>query len=213
MTKRRIGCLFLVLIVLALGASPFLWNGWLERRYARDIYEAEEVRPERVAIVFGAAVYGNGRLSAMLRDRVDTAIALYESGKVERLLFSGDNSVPEYNEPLRMMEYAIGRGVPAEVIQPDYAGRRTYDTCYRARHIFGVESAVLVTQHFHLPRALFTCQQLGVDAVGVAADQRNYHPRSLAWSESREFLARVWALWDVIRGEPAEILGEPIVIE
>src|SRR5690606_2334630 len=114
---------------------------------------------------------------------------------------------------LRMMEYAIGRGVPAEVIQPDYAGRRTYDTCYRARHIFGVESAVLVTQHFHLPRALFTCQQLGVDAVGVAADQRNYHPRSLAWSESREFLARVWALWDVIRGEPAEILGEPIVIE
>ncbi|MEZ4555940.1 MAG: ElyC/SanA/YdcF family protein [Caldilineaceae bacterium] len=119
------------------------------------------------------------------RDRVDTAIALYQAGKVDKLLMSGDNSTPEYDEPGAMMAYAIAQGVPAADIQPDYAGRRTYDTCYRAQAIFHVEDAVLVTQAFHLPRALFTCHNLGLDAQGVIADRRIYDPRSVAWSESR----------------------------
>jgi SanA protein len=123
---------------------------------------------------------------------------------------SGDNRFEDYDEPGRMMEYAISRGVPAEDIQPDYAGRRTYDTCYRAKAIFQLDSALLVTQDFHLPRALFTCRNLGVEAVGVSADLRNYHPLSIRWSNSREFLATIVALFDIIRRQPAAVLGDPI---
>jgi SanA protein len=163
-----------------------------------------------VAIVFGARVYSSGRLSAMLMDRVETAVQLYEAGKVEKLLLSGDNSSQYYNEPGAMMAYAIQRGVPEEDIQLDYAGLRTYDTCYRAQAIFELESAVLVTQRFHLPRAIFTCDQLGMTVFGVAADRREYHPRSIAWSEMREVPATVMALVDVIRRRPPMFLGDPI---
>ena len=148
----------------------------------------------------------------MLGDRVETAVQLYLAGKVDKLLLSGDNRVKEYDEPGRMMDYALARGVPAEDIQPDYAGRRTYDTCYRAREVFGLTSAVLVTQEFHLPRALFTCERLGLDVVGVAADRQSYSRRSIAWSTVREFPALLIALFDAIRQAPPPVLGDPIPI-
>ncbi|MEM7348555.1 MAG: ElyC/SanA/YdcF family protein, partial [Chloroflexota bacterium] len=154
-----------------------------------------------------------GRLSAMLQDRVETGVQLYEAGKVDKLLLSGDNRTADYNEPERMQDYALSRGVPAEAIQLDYAGRRTYDTCYRARDIFQLDSAILVTQAFHLPRAIFTCRSLGVTAVGVEADLRTYHPASIQWSTLREIPARFLALADVIRQQPAAVLGQPIPIE
>lgn len=200
------------LLALAAGLL-WLWPRWVEGRYGAAIFPVEEVRSARVAIVFGARVYGNGRLSGMLRDRVDTAIDLYKAGKVQKLLLSGDNQFADYNEPGAMMDYAIAQGVPAADIQPDYAGRRTYDTCYRARAIFQVNSAILVTQRFHLPRALFLCDQLGIEAVGVAADRRVYDPRSVAFSETREIPALAAALFDVIRRAPPPVLGEPIPIQ
>ncbi len=197
---------------LALLALIGLWPWLVNQYYHHLIYSPTEVPPERVAIVFGARVYPDGRLSAMLQDRVETAVQLYQVGKVQKLLLSGDNRFADYNEPGRMMAYALSRGVPAEDIQLDYAGRRTYDTCYRARAIFQVESATLVTQAFHLPRALFSCRNLGVDAVGVKADARTYHPRSIAWSRLREIPATIVALLDVIRQQPAAVLGDPIPI-
>ena len=103
---------------------------------------------------------------------MDTAAQLYFSGKVEKLLMSGDNRFVDYNEPEAMRQYARSLGVPEEAIVLDYAGRRTYDTCYRARDIFGVQSAILVTQNFHLPRALFTCNALGIRATGVESGSR-----------------------------------------
>jgi SanA protein len=189
---------------------PFVWQGWVQAQYGPAIYSAADVPAERVALVLGARVYSNGRLSGMLRDRVETAVALYHAGKVQKLLMSGDNSSVEYNEPDAMTAHAISLGVPAEDIQPDYAGRRTYDSCYRAREIFQVKSLVIVTQAFHLPRALFLCNQLGIPSVGVAADQSTYDPRSLAWSESREVPATFFALLDVIRHAPPAVLGDPI---
>lgn len=200
------------LLLVALGAAgivtfPFLWREWVHARYGRAIYEVNEAPEAEVAIVFGAAVYRGGRLSPMLRDRVETAVRLYHEGKVERLLFSGDNREEDYDEPGQMTAYAVRRGVPASAIQQDGAGLRTYDTCYRARHVFGVEGAVLVTQSFHLPRALFTCRQLGVDVLGVSADRRVYHPRSLAWLENRELAALLLALVDVVRERPATVMG------
>ncbi|RIK39668.1 MAG: hypothetical protein DCC55_17570 [Chloroflexi bacterium] len=200
-------------VLLLLGGLLLLWPRWVESRYQSAILTPEEVRSERVAIVFGARIYSSGRLSAMLSDRVDTAIDLYQAGKVEKLLMSGDNQYANYDEPGAMMAYAIARGVPVEDIQPDYGGRRTYDTCYRAKAVFQVNSAILVTQRFHLPRALFLCDQLGIDVVGVAADRRTYAPRSIAYSESREIPALFAALIDVIRRAPPPVLGEPIPIE
>lgn len=200
---------------LALLAVGFVigWPRWVAYRYSAQIHTVAEAPPTRVAVVFGARVYGNGRLSAMLRDRVDTAINLYKADKVQKLLVSGDNQFVDYNEPGAMMAYAISQGVPAADIQPDYAGRRTYDTCYRAKAVFQVDEAILVTQQFHLPRALFTCEQLGVTVTGVAADQRTYDPRSIAFSETREIPALAVALLDVIRRAPPAVLGEPITIE
>jgi SanA protein len=207
--------LFLIPLLLAavVALFPFLWRTWVTWRTADAIHTVEQVAPARVAIVFGARTYGEGRLSSMLRDRVDTAVELYKAGKVDKLLMSGDNSTEEYNEPADMMRYAIAQGVPAADIQPDYAGRRTYDTCYRAQHIFGVNEAVLVTQHFHLPRAIFTCRALGMEAQGVMADRRTYSERVLRWQEGREVAALVVALADVVRGNPAPIMGEPIPIQ
>jgi SanA protein len=192
---------------------PLAWRWWVRQYNASNIYTTLDVPAARVAIVFGARVYSSGRLSAMLRDRMDTAIELYKNEKVQKLLVSGDNRFDNYNEPGSMMQYAIAQGVPAQDIQPDYGGRRTYDTCYRAAHVFQVESAVLVTQAFHLPRALLLCQALGVEAVGVGADRRTYDPRSIAWSETREVPALMAALIDLARRAPPPILGDPIPID
>ncbi|MEM7532720.1 MAG: ElyC/SanA/YdcF family protein [Chloroflexota bacterium] len=207
-----------IVIILFCGiAFPFIWRWGVQQWSVSNMYtldEAVESLPkERVAIVFGARVFNSGRLSTMLRDRMDTAILLYQSGQVDKLLVSGDNRFHDYNEPGEMMAYAIANGVAPEDVQPDYGGRRTYDTCYRARDIFMLDRAVLVTQEFHLPRALLICRSLGVQSIGVIADRQTYLARSIRWSERRELLALVLALSDVVRQQPAPVLGEPIPIE
>jgi SanA protein len=169
----------------------------------------EQVSPQRVAIVFGAGLWRDGSPTPVLRDRVATAADLYFAGKAEKLLMSGDNRYEDYNEPAAMKEYALSLGVPDEAIVLDYAGRRTYDTCYRARDIFQVESAILVTQQFHLDRALYICNQLGVPATGVSADRRTYRRESLNYWRTRELFATLTALLDVHVIQPTPILGEP----
>lgn len=172
-------------------------------------YGESDVPARPVAIVFGAGLTRSGEASAVLRDRIRTAANLYFAGKVEKLLMTGDNSTIEYNEPAAMREYALSLGIPDEDIVLDYAGRRTYDSCYRAREIFGVEKAILVTQDFHLPRALYLCNMLGVDGVGVAADNYRYRRMSLLFWNTRELAATVTALVDVHVTRPLPILGEP----
>lgn len=201
--------IFVVFILLAmLALAPLVWRRAVRSFYAGRIHPPSSAPSGQVAIVFGAAVFGNGRLSTVLRDRMETAITLYQSGKVNKILVSGDNSFDDYNEPEAMMAYAIERGIPPQDVQPDYGGRRTYDTCYRAHEIFRLNNAILVTQEFHLPRALFTCRRLGVEAIGVSADLRPY--RGARWYEFRETAATLFALWDVIRKNPPAVLGEPI---
>jgi SanA protein len=197
-----------VLILLA----PLLLRAWVGGRYRDRIYaQMTEVPPKPVAIVFGAGYWPSGRLSDALADRMETAIALYESGVVNKLLLSGDNRFVDYNEPAVMAEYARARGVADEDLVLDYAGRRTYDSCYRAKAIFGVEQAVLVTQAFHLPRALYTCGKLGVEAVGVAADRHRY--LRAPWYHVREVaaLTRAWLDLNLLR--PLPVLGDPILVD
>jgi len=173
------------------------------------IYQADTAPMKRVAIIFGAGLYRDGSPTPILRDRVETGAKLYISGKVEKLLMSGDNSLVEYNEPEAMRQYAISLGVPDTAITLDYAGRRTYDTCYRAKEIFGVKSALLVTQKFHLPRALFLCNVLGLEAFGVEANNRNYWGGALMIWNIREQFATLSAFMDVFVDKPTPILGKP----
>ena len=145
----------------------------------------------------------------MLRDRVETAVQLYQEGKVVKLLMSGDNRFTYYNEPEAMREYALQLGMPDKDIVLDYAGRRTYDTCFRAREIFGIKNAVLVTQLFHLPRAIYTCNMLGVDSVGVEADHAFYRKITLLFWNMRELPATLTALVEVHLTHPQPVLGNP----
>jgi SanA protein len=179
------------------------------------IYTVKDVPAHRVAIIFGAQVLPDGHLSDMLADRVATGAALYQAGKADVLLMTGDNHVATYNEPEAMRRYALKLGVRDDAIVLDYAGFRTYDSCYRARDIFQVDSAILVTQRFHLDRALLTCRGLGVKAVGVAADAvrpEGYNPGNLTFSQVREFPATTVAALDLLTHRRPRFLGKPLPI-
>jgi SanA protein len=169
----------------------------------------ESVPETPIALVLGAGLNRDGTPGVVLRDRVETATDLYFSGKVEKLLMSGDNTSQYYNEPGAMQAYALSLGVPEEDIVLDYAGRRTYDSCYRAREIFGIERLIVVTQAFHLPRALFLCNAFEIDASGVTADDANYNRRGYIFWWTREILASSVAFWDVYIAQPEPILGQP----
>lgn len=202
----RRGCA-LGIIALALVGPPLLEvvaiEAWMHLAARGAVYrQVAAVPPRRVAIVFGAQVLPGGRPSNALAYRVDAAVALYRAGKVETLLMTGDNRTPEYDEPTAMRDYAIARGVPASAILLDYAGLRTYDSCYRARAVFGVrpDEAILVTQEYHLPRALYTCASLDVRAIGFVADPFG-GPRA-ADAERREHPARWLAWWQVVVSRP-----------
>ena len=210
--RRRLGCIVLgAFLSLGVGAAfPLVLRWSVDLRYKRRIHGIEGVPPRRVAIVFGAGITPDGRPMAALADRVRTAVELYDAGKVEKLLMTGDNRFVDYNEPESMRQYALAHGVPDNDIVLDYAGRRTYDSCYRAGYIFGVESAILVTQHFHLDRALYTCDKLGIDAVGVAADRRSYAAIRFWWV--RELAAVTMAWLDLNFLHPVPVLGEEVPI-
>src|SRR5688572_27414858 len=201
----RITFVALIFCVIGLFAPKFVM--WL---YAQPLISTvEEVPPTRVAIVFGAGLLWDGSAGPVLSDRVLTAVNLYQQGKVEKLLFSGDNSYLNYNEPEAMRQYALERGVPDEDIILDYAGRRTYDTCYRAKHIFQVDEAILVTQEFHMARALFLCNWFDVDSTGVESNNRYFLKRYRAYWSFRELFATFQAAWDVLFTNPVPILGDP----
>jgi SanA protein len=176
-------------------------------------YVVDTVPPTRVAIVFGAGLLRDGSAGPVLRDRVETAVQLYQRGRVKKLLMSGDNRFVNYNEPEAMRQYALDLGVPDEDIVLDYAGRRTYDTCYRAGAIFQVDAAILVTQSFHLPRALFLCNVLGVESDGVAANNTYFRKASRLYWNTREFFATAQAVWDVVVSRPLPVLGDPEPIQ
>jgi SanA protein len=210
---KRVFKLLLIAGVLAV-IIPLVLRGFTALRFRGDTYTVDTVPEHQVALIFGARVYPSGRPSAMLADRVATGADLYRAGKVKVLIMSGDNRAPEYNEPAAMKRYALSMGVPEEAIVLDYAGLRTYDSCYRARAIFGVTEAIVVSQNFHLDRALMLCNALGIKSVGVWADYNRpngYAPRSITYSRLREVPATAQALVDLIL-RPLPILGEPITL-
>ena len=190
----------LAVIVLVL---PNAWILAASAGRVSDYGEDGDTAEAPVAIVLGASVWAPGEPSPWLKYRLETAAGLYESGRVDAILVSGDNSRVDYDEPTAMRDYLVGLGIPSEAIALDYAGFDTYDTCVRAHKIFGVDEALLVSQDFHVSRAVAVCRAAGVDARGVG-DTRASQDRS-TWAASwlRERPAAAKAAWDVAtRREP-----------
>lgn len=200
------------LLILLLFTSLRVYSA---ERAKNLIYTVDTAPDYPVAIVFGAWVDPTGKPSAVLEDRVKTAVNLYQAGKVKALLLTGDNHIDSYNEPKAMRQYALSLGMPDSALVLDYAGFRTYDSCYRARDIFKVTKAILVTQAFHLDRALLTCNSLGIDAIGVPADAvrpEGYSRSMLLVSEARELPSTTFALLDLMLGRKPTFLGDPLPI-
>lgn len=190
--------LFLVTL-LSVVLTPVALNYYVravtsDRRYT----EPDLVPTQPVAIVFGAGLWEDGTPTPMLADRVQAAVDLYKMSRINKILMTGDNSSKDYNEVKAMLEYAVEQGIPAEDITLDYAGFSTYESCYRAKEIFGVTRAVLVTQKYHLPRAVYTCSKMGVEAVGLGTpDWEKFENDSMRYYFLREVLAVLKALWFV----------------
>jgi SanA protein len=197
--------IILIIGVLILGLSRTITGLQAISR----LYDVQNAPQKPVAIVFGAGLTRDGRPTSVLRDRVETAAELYFTGKVKKILMSGDNRFRDYNEPGAMRAYALSLGVPDQAIVLDYAGRRSYDTCYRAKAIFGVQQALLVTQNFHLPRALYLCNALGIQADGVSADLHPYRRSVQFIWNLRELPASLTAILDVHIRHPIPVLGKP----
>lgn len=195
--------IFLMAVIILVAAPRVI----MVQRSKDRVHSLEDTPSARVAVVFGAGLTSSGRPTTVLKDRVETAVLLYQQNKVEKLLMSGDNRYLNYNEPGAMKDYALELGVPEEDIIQDFAGRRTYDTCYRARDIFQIDNIILVTQRFHLSRALYTCQELGLKAEGSAADLRTY--RDAPYWNIREIPACLIAFVQVHLTKPEPVLGDP----
>ena len=196
-----------VLLALLLPFAPAAYVVVATSGYRYD--DPTAIPPAQVAIVFGAGLGPNGQPSPMLADRVRTAARLYQLGRIRKILMTGDNSRIEYDEVSAMRRYAVELGVRPGDITLDYAGFSTYESCYRARAIFGVTQALLITQRYHLPRAVYTCRDLGVEAFGLGApDWGAYGASVMLPYTSREVLATIKALWQVhIVRPPPTFLG------
>lgn len=161
--------------------------------YVRSI---ATVPAEPVGIVFGAEVFGDTP-SAYLASRLDVAIGLWRAHKIKVFLVSGDNSSPSYNEPKAMRDYLVAHGVPVSLIVLDYAGFDSWETCDRAKRVFGVDRAIVVSQSFHVPRAVFLCRAAGIEAYGVGDGDTGWalgHYEYLH-DEAREVLAGASAVY------------------
>ncbi len=158
-----------------------------------------------VGIVLGARVFSDKSLSDVYRDRLDTAIRIYENGKIDKILISGDHGQLNYDEVNAGKNYLLENGIPGSDIFLDHAGFDTYDSIYRAKNIFQIDKALIITQKFHLPRALYFSEALEINALGCEADLHEY--RDISKMKQREIFARVKAWFSVACGANPKYLG------
>lgn len=200
-------CLGIVGILTVFGLSSYMKNHTAERILSAE--EAADMDADCI-LILGCGVREDGTPSLMLGDRLETGIALYEAGASEKLLMSGDHGRKEYDEVNTMKDFAMERGIPSEDIFMDHAGFSTYDSMYRARDVFCAEKIIIVTQAYHLPRALYVAEKLGLEAYGVAALDVNYHGQM--YRELREMLARAKDFCSAWLQPAPKYLGEAIPV-
>jgi len=213
MVKRilRVGAGLFVIGIIAL----FGINGYIKYsagKHIKTLAELEDSAAEKpdAVIVLGAQVKSDGQMSKMLKERVETGIELYRSGLADKIIMSGDHGQADYDEVNTMKAYAIEQGVPSTDIFMDHAGFSTYESMYRAKEIFQVESAVIVTQQYHLYRAVYDAVSLGIEARGISCDTAVYAGDSAR--KLREAAARVKDFgYTILKPDPA-YLGEAIPV-
>ena len=215
-TKKKIfrNVIIILLCLAVVGVAALLIINSHVKSAGKDrmltVEQATELEDVDCIIVLGCQVKDNGSLSDMLRDRMWRALELYEAGAAPKLLVSGDHGREDYDEVGAMKNYAIENGVPSENIFMDHAGFSTYETVYRAKEIFEADKVIIVTQEYHLYRALYIAELLGIEAYGVSSDFHNYAGQTMR--ECREILARCkdWAMC-IFKPEPT-YLGEAIPV-
>lgn len=210
--KRIISaCLLIAFLVVQI---PILINAYMFEFSNRYIITIDEASLESYdcVLVLGAGVWGNSP-SHILEERLNRGIEVYNTGCTSRILMSGDHGRDEYDEVNVMKDFAVNSGIEADTVFMDHAGFSTYESMYRARDVFGVKKVIIVTQKYHLYRAVYDARKLGLDAYGVAADgQYNYHIAVRTYNNSREALARCKDfIWCIFKPEPT-YLGEAIPI-
>lgn len=193
--------LFLVFAVLLV----FGLHVYLQEKTSDYLYDDVATVPaHKTVIILGASVYTDGRLSPILKDRVDTALQLYRQNKVSQFLVSGDHKSDDYDEVNTISNYLLARGVPSEKILLDHAGFDTYDSMYRSQAVFKITNAIVVTQKFHLPRTLFIARNLGLDYTGFVAEPLNFQVGNRVLG--REKIANFKAVWEIIlKSEPTTL--------
>ncbi len=192
--RKRLGVACVVVLLLGvLGAGAvFGINTWVKDSAKDRILtqqQAAQLKDVDCIVVLGCWVREDGSPSHMLEDRLKRSVALYEQDAAPKLLMSGDHGTETYDEVATMKQYALDAGIPSENVFMDHAGFSTYETIYRAKDIFCADKIIIVTQEYHLYRALYIAQELGIDAYGVAADYRDYSGQFSR--DVREVLARV----------------------
>jgi len=201
--RRRV-LLRTAVIVVALVLAPALWVQVVGQTRVRP--GVSDISRTDVAIVLGAGVRPDGTPSTYLRRRLDAAAELYARGTVGVILVSGDNSTTQHDEPTAMRDWLVGLGVPEDRVVRDFAGLDTHDSCVRAHEVFGVTDAVVITQDYHLRRALFSCREAGIDVVGLGVSSTSVEPIKAVLYRVREIPASIKAAWDALTGrEPAHL--------
>lgn len=212
--KKRIKQILLgLMIIIVLGCSMVLTiNYYVETLGESYILSADDVPNGDAILVLGAYVFPSGTVSTMLKDRLTAGYELYELGKAPKLLVSGDHGQKDYDEVNSMKKFLKDKGVQGQDVFMDHAGFSTYESMYRARDIFKVQKVIIVTQEYHLKRAVFVARALGMEAYGVPSDRHDYG-QAMIMNNLREILARnkdfLWA--KVIKPEPT-FLGDSIPV-
>ncbi|WP_392507550.1 vancomycin high temperature exclusion protein [Naumannella halotolerans] len=200
----------LLLALFCLAMTPWVVVQFGSQGRVLNVAEAPD---DSVGVVLGAAVWSGGVPSPFLQGRLDQATTLWEQGKLSTVIVSG-NSEPYYSEPAAMKDTLIAQGVPAEVIIEDPAGYDTYDTCVRAKEVYGYDQVVLISQYYHLPRAVTTCRLVGVDAIAVGDASVRDNARTWWYGELREIPAAWKMLLDVaVRRQPELGRADPVTGE
>ncbi|MEW2623550.1 ElyC/SanA/YdcF family protein [Streptomyces sp. NPDC048106] len=202
--RTRAGQRRLVRAVVAVCVLALLPAAWLFTSTADRLRTVADAPPAPVAVVFGAGLW-NGEPSPYLAHRLDATAKLYRDGRIRAVLVTGDNSRKDYDEPDAMRAYLTRHGVPGQKIVRDYAGFDTWDSCVRAKKIFGVDRAVLVSQGFHIRRAVALCEAAGVDSYGVGVDEP--HDATWYYGGTREVFAAGKALLDTVFHPAPTFLG------
>lgn len=213
--KKLFKTILIIMLCLAIigMATLFAVNGYVKATAKNHIITAQkatELDDVDCVIVLGCQVRGDGSLSNMLQDRLICGLEVYNKGAAPKILMSGDHGQKDYDEVNAMKQYAVDNGVPSEDVFMDHAGFSTYETMYRAKEIFEADKVIIVTQEYHLYRAVYIAEQLGIEAYGVSADLNAYAGQS--FRDFREILARCKDFVKCIFKIKPTFLGEAIPV-